>query len=94
MVEPARYQPAQAALGIAVLVLATAFFAVLDTSVKYVGAFVPVLMAVWLYKLAIRSGKFEVIRGSLPFFAILLLMSVLLIMFPPITLFLRDLAFR
>lgn len=34
------------------------------------------------------------IRGSLPFFAILLLMSVLLIMFPPITLFLRDLAFR
>ena len=24
-----------------------------------------VLMAVWLYKLAIRSGKFEVIRGSI-----------------------------
>ncbi len=41
-----------------------------------------------------RRPYFEVIRGSLPFFAILLLMSVLLIMFPPITLFLRDLAFR
>jgi drug/metabolite transporter (DMT)-like permease len=47
MVEPARYQPAQAALGITFLILATAFFAVLDTTVKYVGAFVPVLMAVW-----------------------------------------------
>jgi drug/metabolite transporter (DMT)-like permease len=47
MGEPVRYPPAQAALGIAFLVLATAFFAVLDTSVKYVGAFVPVLMAVW-----------------------------------------------
>ncbi|MDT4837958.1 Riboflavin transporter [compost metagenome] len=47
MVEPTRYPPAQAALGIAFLVLATAFFAVLDTTVKYVGAFVPVLMAVW-----------------------------------------------
>lgn len=41
-----------------------------------------------------RRPYFEVIRGSLPFFMILLLMSVLLIMFPPITLFLRDLAFR
>lgn len=41
-----------------------------------------------------RRPYFEVIRGSLPFFLILLLMSVLLIMFPPITLFLRDLAFR
>lgn len=47
MAESTRYPPAQAALGIAFLVLATAFFAVLDTSVKYVGAFVPVLMAVW-----------------------------------------------
>ena len=44
---PPRYAPAQAALGIAFLVLATACFAVLDTTVKYVGAFVPVLMAVW-----------------------------------------------
>lgn len=41
-----------------------------------------------------RRPYFDVIRGSLPFFLILLLMSVLLIMFPPITLFLRDLAFR
>ncbi len=41
-----------------------------------------------------RRPYFEVVRGSLPFFLILLLMSVLLIMFPPITLFLRDLAFR
>jgi tripartite ATP-independent transporter DctM subunit len=41
-----------------------------------------------------RRPYFEVVRGSLPFFVILLLMSVLLIMFPPITLFLRDLAFR
>ncbi len=47
MAEPTRYPPAQAALGIAFLVLATAFFAVLDTTVKYVGAFVPILMAVW-----------------------------------------------
>ena len=47
MAEPARHPPAHAALGIAFLILATACFAVLDTSVKYVGAFVPVLMAVW-----------------------------------------------
>lgn len=47
MVSPASYKPAQAALGIGFLVLATACFAVLDTTVKYVGAFVPVLMAVW-----------------------------------------------
>ncbi|MCV0440643.1 MAG: DMT family transporter [Hydrogenophaga sp.] len=47
MATPAHYKPAQAALGIGFLVLATACFAVLDTTVKYVGAFVPVLMAVW-----------------------------------------------
>ena len=41
-----------------------------------------------------RRPYLDVIRGSLPFFVILLLMSVLLILFPPITLFLRDLAFR
>ncbi|MCG4452746.1 TRAP transporter large permease [Pseudomonas sp. MMS21-TM103] len=41
-----------------------------------------------------RRPYIDVIRGSFPFFLILLLMSVLLIMFPPITLFLRDLAFR
>ncbi|WP_255840514.1 TRAP transporter large permease [Pseudomonas benzenivorans] len=41
-----------------------------------------------------RRPYVDVVRGSLPFFLILLLMSVLLIMFPPITLFLRDLAFR
>ncbi|MDX1297520.1 MAG: TRAP transporter large permease [Pseudomonas sp.] len=41
-----------------------------------------------------RRPYVDVIRGSLPFFVILLLTSVLLIMFPPITLFLRDLAFR
>ncbi len=46
-VDASRPPPAQAALGIAFLILATAFFAVLDTAVKYVGAFVPVLMAVW-----------------------------------------------
>jgi C4-dicarboxylate transporter DctM subunit len=36
----------------------------------------------------------EVIRGTPPFFAMLLLASVLLIVFPQIALFLRDLAFR
>jgi tripartite ATP-independent transporter DctM subunit len=36
----------------------------------------------------------EVIRGTPPFFAMLLLASVLLILFPQIALFLRDLAFR
>ncbi|MBS7662590.1 TRAP transporter large permease [Pseudomonas lalucatii] len=41
-----------------------------------------------------RRPYVDVVRGSLPFFLILLLMSVLLILFPPITLFLRDLAFR
>ncbi|THG81815.1 TRAP transporter large permease [Pseudomonas sp. A-1] len=41
-----------------------------------------------------KRPYFEVIRGSLPFFAILLLMSALLIVFPQITLALRDLAFR
>jgi C4-dicarboxylate transporter DctM subunit len=41
-----------------------------------------------------RRPYFEVIRGSLPFFIILLLTSVLLIAFPQISLFLRDLAFR
>ena len=38
---------ARTALGIAFLVLAVACFAVLDTAVKYVGAFVPILVAVW-----------------------------------------------
>ncbi|QHE84908.1 DMT family transporter [Hydrogenophaga sp. BPS33] len=47
MAGPAHYKPAQAALGIGFLVVATACFAVLDTTVKYVGAFVPVLLAVW-----------------------------------------------
>jgi drug/metabolite transporter (DMT)-like permease len=37
----------QALLGIACLVTATACFAVLDTAVKVVGAFFPVLVAVW-----------------------------------------------
>lgn len=37
----------QAALGIGFLVLATACFAVLDTGVKYVGAWVPIVVAVW-----------------------------------------------
>lgn len=46
-VDASRPPPTQAALGIAFLILATAFFAVLDTTVKYIGAFVPVLMAVW-----------------------------------------------
>jgi tripartite ATP-independent transporter DctM subunit len=46
---------------------------------------------------AIASFKrpyFEVIRGTPPFFAMLALLSVLLILFPQIALFLRDLAFR
>lgn len=47
MAGTASYKPAQAALGIGFLVLATACFAVLDTTVKYVSAFVPVLLAVW-----------------------------------------------
>lgn len=38
---------ARTALGVVFLVIAVACFAVLDTTVKYVGAFVPVLMAVW-----------------------------------------------
>lgn len=38
---------AGALTGIAFLVTATACFAVLDTTVKYVGAFLPVLVAVW-----------------------------------------------
>ncbi|MDO9504791.1 MAG: DMT family transporter [Hydrogenophaga sp.] len=47
MPEPARRTPAHALLGIAFLIAATACFAVLDTTVKYVGAFVSVLVAVW-----------------------------------------------
>ncbi len=47
MSELARRTPANALLGIAFLIAATACFAVLDTTVKYVGAFVPVLVAVW-----------------------------------------------
>ena len=39
--------PARALAGIAFLVTATACFAVLDTTVKVVGAVLPVLMAVW-----------------------------------------------
>ncbi len=42
-----RHAGGQALLGIVFLVLATMCFAVLDTTVKYVGAVVPVLMAVW-----------------------------------------------
>ena len=38
---------AQAALGIGFVVLAVACFAVLDTGVKYVGAWVPIAMIVW-----------------------------------------------
>ncbi|QCB44704.1 DMT family transporter [Hydrogenophaga sp. PAMC20947] len=37
----------QAAMGIGFLVLAVACFAVLDTGVKYVGAWVPIVVAVW-----------------------------------------------
>lgn len=47
MSDPARTERGSGALGILFLVLATACFAVLDTGVKYVGAFVPVLLAVW-----------------------------------------------
>jgi drug/metabolite transporter (DMT)-like permease len=38
---------ARTALGVVFVVLAVACFAVLDTAVKYVGAFVPILVAVW-----------------------------------------------
>ena len=41
-----------------------------------------------------KRPYFEVIRGTPPFFAMLGLASVLLIIFPQIALFLRDLAFR
>ena len=47
--------PAQAIAGAAVLGIANGVFPI---------GFI-VLMAVWLYRLAIRSGKFEVIRGSI-----------------------------
>jgi drug/metabolite transporter (DMT)-like permease len=47
MSAPALPGRSSSALGILFLVLATACFAVLDTGVKYVGAFVPVLLAVW-----------------------------------------------
>lgn len=40
-----------------------------------------------------RRPYWEVIRGTPPFIAILLLAAVLLIAFPGISLFLRDLAF-
>jgi drug/metabolite transporter (DMT)-like permease len=40
-------QASRAGLGIAFLVIAMACFAVLDTTVKYVGAFVSILVAVW-----------------------------------------------
>lgn len=40
-----------------------------------------------------RRPYFEVIRGTPPFIVILLIVAVTLIVFPPISLFLRDLAF-
>ena len=40
-----------------------------------------------------RRPYAEVIRGTPPFIAILLVVAILLLIFPPITLFLRDLAF-
>ncbi|WP_084360805.1 DMT family transporter [Hydrogenophaga palleronii] len=66
MAAPARHPPAQAVLGIAFLVLATACFAVLDTSVKYVGAFVPVLIAVWfryVFHAVVVSAVMLPVRG-------------------------------
>ena len=41
-----------------------------------------------------KRPYFEVIRGIFPFTMILLAVSILLIFFPEIALFLRDLAFR
>jgi C4-dicarboxylate transporter, DctM subunit len=41
-----------------------------------------------------RRPYWEVIRGTPPFFAILLVVSIAVILFPQIALFLRDLAFR
>jgi TRAP-type C4-dicarboxylate transport system permease large subunit len=40
-----------------------------------------------------RRPYLEVIRGTPPFIAMLLVAALVLIAFPPITLFLRDLAF-
>ncbi|MBD3893070.1 DMT family transporter [Hydrogenophaga sp.] len=45
--QPQLHRSARPLLGIALLVVATACFAVLDTTVKVVGAYVSVLMAVW-----------------------------------------------
>ena len=66
MSAPSRSPPTQAALGILFLIMATAFFAVLDTSVKYVGAFVPVLMAVWfryMFQMTITAAVLLPRRG-------------------------------
>lgn len=41
-----------------------------------------------------KRPYWEVIRGTPPFVAMLVLASVLIIFFPPIALFLRDMAFR
>ncbi|MGI9215935.1 MAG: DMT family transporter [Hydrogenophaga sp.] len=57
---------ARATLGVAFLVLAVACFAVLDTAVKYVGAFVPVLVAVWfryLFQAVAVSAFMLPVRG-------------------------------
>ena len=47
MAPPAGPQDTRTVQGIGLLVLAVGCFAVLDTSVKYVGPFVPILVAVW-----------------------------------------------
>ena len=47
MAPPAGLQDGRTAQGIGLLVLAVGCFAVLDISVKYVGPFVPILVAVW-----------------------------------------------
>lgn len=79
---PAATSPesARAALGILFLVLATACFAVLDTTVKVVGAYVSILVAVWfrymfhavavsLFMLPIRGRR--LLRTAHPRFQIL-----------------------
>ena len=47
MAPPSGHSSPQTALGIGFLVLAVACFAVLDTGVKYVGAWVPITIVVW-----------------------------------------------
>ena len=66
MSDPLQASGARALTGIAFLVTATACFAVLDTTVKYVGAFIPVLVAVWfryMFQAVLVSAVMLPLRG-------------------------------